>query len=149
MRGLFFLHLMVQRTNNWIKACVATPERLLSIWNQRKASWWYFNKRSRDFSGNVGIFGVSKRLFFKKINYIHIISIIRLKYSLNRSEAIISNDIDDTYKQLKSTSDFMKYIIVKYKLESLKTLMKIQIPCVSVIEKCLTLCLTSIHDKSK
>ncbi|KAI8065063.1 hypothetical protein BDF21DRAFT_388859 [Thamnidium elegans] len=72
-----------------------------------------------------------------------------LKYSLNRSEATTLHSIDDTYKQLKSTSDFMKYIIAKYKVGSLKTLMKIQIPCVSVIENCLTLCLTSVHDNSK
>lgn len=32
---------------------------------------------------------------------------------------------------------------------SIKTLMKIQIPCVSVIENCLTLCLTSIYDNEK
>ncbi|KAI7897115.1 uncharacterized protein EV154DRAFT_490493 [Mucor mucedo] len=65
------------------------------------------------------------------------------------SEATTPHSIDDTYKQLKSTSDFMKYIIAKYKVGSLKTLMKIQIPCVSVIENCLTLCLTSVHDNSK
>ncbi|KAG2191192.1 hypothetical protein INT46_004939 [Mucor plumbeus] len=72
-----------------------------------------------------------------------------LKYFLNKSEATTPHSIDDTYKQLKSTSDFLKYIIAKYKMGSLKTFMKVQIPCVSVIENYLTLCLTTVHDNSK
>lgn len=32
---------------------------------------------------------------------------------------------------------------------SLKTLMKIQIPCVSIIDNCLTLCLTTVHNNNK
>ncbi|CEI91171.1 hypothetical protein RMCBS344292_05469 [Rhizopus microsporus] len=65
------------------------------------------------------------------------------------SEAITPHIIDDTYKQLKSTYDFLKCIINKHKMGSLKTLIKIQIPCVSVIENCLTLCLAAVHNNSK
>ncbi|CAO3638219.1 unnamed protein product [Mucor hiemalis] len=68
---------------------------------------------------------------------------------MSGSERATSHSIYDTYKQLKSTSDFMKYIIAKYKMGSVETLMKIRIPCVSVIDNCLTLCLTSIHNNSK
>ncbi|CEP08047.1 hypothetical protein [Parasitella parasitica] len=65
------------------------------------------------------------------------------------SEVVSPHIIDDTYKQLKSSSDFLKYIITKYKMGSLKTLRKIQIPCISVVENCLTLCLTTVHDFAK
>ncbi|KAI8643339.1 hypothetical protein BD408DRAFT_342608 [Parasitella parasitica] len=65
------------------------------------------------------------------------------------SEASTPHTIDDTYKQLKSTSNFLKYIITKYKMGSLKTLMKVQIPCISIIENCFTLCLTTVHNSTK
>ncbi|KAI7897121.1 uncharacterized protein EV154DRAFT_580725 [Mucor mucedo] len=57
--------------------------------------------------------------------------------------------VDDTYKQLKSSSDFLKYIITKYKMGSVTTLKKVQVPCVSIVENCLTLCLTTILNSEK
>ncbi|KAI8883853.1 hypothetical protein K501DRAFT_183705 [Backusella circina FSU 941] len=62
------------------------------------------------------------------------------------SEVTTLHTIDDTYKQLKSTSYFLKSIITKYKMGSLKTLRKVQIPCISVVENCLMLCMTTVHD---
>jgi hypothetical protein len=85
------------------------------------------------------------KAFFQK-NYHADITLIPF---YNRSELNITHSIDDTYKQLKSTSDFLKYIITKYKMGSLKTIKKVQIPCVSIIDDCLTLCLTTIHTNKK
>ncbi|KAK4516824.1 Ubiquitin fusion degradation protein 4 [Mucor velutinosus] len=65
------------------------------------------------------------------------------------SEHSTAHIIDDTYKQLKSTSDFYKYLISKYTMGSLQTLMAIKIPCVTIISNCLTLCLTTIHNEHK
>lgn len=50
------------------------------------------------------------------------------------------HSIDDTLKQLKSTSDFLKYSMAKYKFGVLGTLMKLRIPCVSTIDNCLGVC---------
>ncbi|KAL0146444.1 hypothetical protein V8B55DRAFT_1296613, partial [Mucor lusitanicus] len=57
--------------------------------------------------------------------------------------------IDDTYKQMKSTTDFYKHLISKYSMCSLETLSHIKVPCVTIIGNCLTLCLTTIHSGSK
>lgn len=60
------------------------------------------------------------------------------------------NDVNYiTYKQVINSSDFLKSIICKYKLGSLKRLINFKIPCVSVIENRLTFCLTSVHSKTK
>ncbi|GAN02977.1 hypothetical protein MAM1_0032d02427 [Mucor ambiguus] len=73
---------------------------------------------------------------------------LRLPFFFDRAEST-SHNVDDTFKQLKSTSDFLKYIMSKYKAAALRTMMELKIPCVTIIDNCLTLCITSVHDKAK
>ncbi|KAL9559572.1 hypothetical protein MBANPS3_000357 [Mucor bainieri] len=72
-----------------------------------------------------------------------------LTCSSKSSEANTSHIIDDTYKQLKSTSDFLKHLSSKYSMCSMQTLIKIKVPCVTVISNRLTLCLATIQSNSK
>lgn len=57
--------------------------------------------------------------------------------------------MDDVYKQLKSTSDFLKQLISKNKTASVKTMMKLKIPCVSILSNCMTLNITRMYNHQK
>jgi hypothetical protein len=65
------------------------------------------------------------------------------------SEENFEHSIDDTYKQMKGSSDFLKALMCKHKLATVNTAKKICVPTASIIGNRMTLCLTSIMTKHK
>lgn len=61
----------------------------------------------------------------------------------------VDHRVEDSLKNMKNCTDFLKYLCCVYKQANIETFKLLKIPCINVISNRMTLCLCSVGTPSK
>ena len=66
-----------------------------------------------------------------------------------RAEKNVSHRVEDSLKNMKSCSDFLKYLTCSFKSSNIETMKKLRIPCINIIGDTMTVSLCYIGSRQK
>jgi hypothetical protein len=66
-----------------------------------------------------------------------------------RAEKNVSHRVEDSLKNMKSCSDFLKYLTCSFKSSNIETMKKLKIPCINIIGNTMTVSLCYIGSRQK